>query len=187
MNQNKAHKRQVPGVNIFIAIYLLIIFALLFYLSIIQNLRTVSQWYKDDIVFFQCGYIGALGGTVYCTINLWRHASKRSPFYYVFRPIGGAVTGFISLLALKGGLLVLTSSTTDTQTAFYVYLLVAFVAGYKMVAFLEKIESVTLGKAEKDQAQTGQDSGSGHNDPEKNGPGKKSEGSTAPAPQGTQP
>lgn len=142
----------------YIAAYLLFLYALIFFLSEIHNIFDLSSssWYGADILFFECAYIGALGGTVYCTIALWRHglsavtkkkkaSTKKTTLWYIFRPIGSAATGLVSLLALKAGLIVVSTTGTDTQATdhTFIYLVIAFFAGYRMVKILEILEKVT--------------------------------------------
>ena len=149
------HERRTE--NNLVGAYLLFLFVALFFLSILHHLINMPNWYIDDLLLFQCGYIGALAGVLYCVIAFWRHHASRNwmkkwAFWFVFRPVGSAATGLISYLALKGGLLALSTSTATKPNTFYIYMVVAFIAGYKMVSFLTKIEDVILPANSKNKA-----------------------------------
>ena len=61
--------------------------------------------------------------------------------WYYLRPITSAISGFVSFLFLKAGLLVLDTATKPEQISFG-YLAIAFIAGYNVDNFMKKLEEV---------------------------------------------
>ena len=105
------------------------------------------NWYFQNSLFIKCSYLGGLGGVLYClrAIYLNKCVQKRwdedwTIWYYV-RPINSAISGFISCIFLKAGLLVLEASTIPNEKT-YGYWAIAFIAGYNVDNFLRKIEAI---------------------------------------------
>lgn len=107
----------------------------------------LPAWYLNNILYANCAYWGALGGVLYCLravyinkcyLKTW---DKDWEVWYYLRPITSTISGFISSIFLKAGLLALQASSQDKGGSFG-YLAVAFIAGYNVDNFLKKIETV---------------------------------------------
>ncbi|MHA5987809.1 hypothetical protein ACVSMR_13425 [Pseudomonas aeruginosa] len=94
-----------------------------------------------------CGAIACVGGCLYCVraVYLNKCVYKRwDPdwhIWYFLRPIASTISGAISYLFLKAGLLVLESSANSgaTEVGFFA---LAFIAGLNVDKFVTKIEDV---------------------------------------------
>ncbi|MGS6472830.1 hypothetical protein ACUS6C_04180 [Pseudomonas aeruginosa] len=94
-----------------------------------------------------CGAIACVGGCLYCVraVYLNKCVYKRwDPdwhIWYFLRPIASTISGAISYLFLKAGLLVLESSANSgaTEVGFFA---LAFIAGLNVDKFVAKIEDV---------------------------------------------
>ena len=116
-------------------------------LSIAQDFGNLPSWYTDRLLFAQCTYIGGIGGTLYClravylnrsVLNQW---DERWNVWYYLRPITSAISGIISCVFLKAGLLVLDASSGSGDTT-YGFLALAFIAGYNVDNFLKRLEEI---------------------------------------------
>lgn len=94
-----------------------------------------------------CGIFGGIGGVTYCLRGIYlnacvfdRWSNKWLPWYFI-RPIVSFICGVISCLFLQAGLIILEAhqSGSPTHLAFYA---LAFIAGYNVDRFTEKIEDV---------------------------------------------
>lgn len=132
---------------ILIIIYLICALFLLGFLSIVHFIFPVPSWYINNLVLIQCGYFGSLGGILYCLRGVYLNKSVRKNWdkdwtvWYYLRPLTSLISGFISGILLKAGLLVLDASTQSEQTFFGFYA-ISFIAGYNVDNFLKKIESL---------------------------------------------
>lgn len=94
-----------------------------------------------------CGAIAYVGGALYCfrAIYLNKCVYKRwDPdwhVWYFIRPITSTITGAVSYLFLKAGLLVLESSSNADASEIGFFAL-AFIAGFNVDKFVAKIEEV---------------------------------------------
>lgn len=134
-----------------ILIYLFGFLILLFVLSISQYVFEMPLWYLENINLFRTTYMGLLGGLLYCiravylnkcVYNRW---DKNWLIWYYLRPISSSISGLISFIFLKAGLLILSVPTNGTENSIqnsYGYLAIAFIAGYNVDNFLKKIEAV---------------------------------------------
>lgn len=98
-------------------------------------------------VWVTCICVGGIGGTLYCLRGAYYNAcvkgdwnEKWAPWYYL-RPITSAVSGAVACLFLKAGLILLESNQ-DSDSNFYAFYVLAFVAGYNVDNFLKRIEEV---------------------------------------------
>lgn len=129
-----------------IAAYLISVLILFSYLLIIHNIYEMPQWYINQLLFAKTSYIGGIGGVMYCLravyLNrcVFKRWEKEWEVWYYIRPITSTISGFISCIFLKAGLLVLEASNKDSTS--YGYLAVAFIAGYNVDNFMNKIESI---------------------------------------------
>ncbi len=113
----------------------------------LHKLLEFPQWYLDNIIFVRCASFGLIGGFIYCLRGVYLNRcvkgnwdSKWETWYYL-RPITSGISGFISLVFLKAGLLVLEADQSPEAIS-YGYLAIAFIAGYNVDNFMKKIESI---------------------------------------------
>ena len=132
-----------------IIIYLFIILIIVVALSIIHLITIVPVWYIKNLSMIQCTYIGSLAGILYCLRAIYINKAVRQNWdenwhvWYYLRPLTSGISGFISFIFLKAGLLILDASSNQTASE-YGYLAVAFIAGYNVDNFLKKLESIAL-------------------------------------------
>jgi hypothetical protein len=127
--------------------YLLIFFFALIALFIIHDIIQVPSWYINRLLFAKCAYVGGIGGILYCLRSVYLNRSLRKQWdndwevWYYLRPIASSISGFVSCIFLKAGLLVLEASN-QTDNSLYGYLAIAFIAGYNVDNFLKRLESI---------------------------------------------
>lgn len=130
-----------------IILYLLCWLFLLGFLMVSPYLYELPAWYLNKILYANCAYWGALGGVLYCLRAIYlnkcylKNWDEDWEVWYYLRPITSTITGFVSSIFLKAGLLALQASSPDKGSSFG-YLAVAFIAGYNVDNFLKKIEAV---------------------------------------------
>jgi hypothetical protein len=104
-----------------------------------------------------CFLFGSIGGIVQCFRGYYLHTALFKDWdddwnvWYYLRPIVSGILGFISLVFIKAGLFVFSSEGGSNLMA---YLAIAFIAGYNVQNFLNKLEEVsktTLGIHKKDK------------------------------------
>jgi hypothetical protein len=107
----------------------------------------MPQWYLENLLYVRCALIGVIGGILYCLravyLNKCVHKQwdKDWEVWYYLRPITSGISGFISCIFLKAGLLVLAADTQPDAIE-YGYLAIAFIAGYNVDNFMKKLEEV---------------------------------------------
>ncbi len=117
--------------------YLLACIALNYFAKDFEPLKIITQ----------CSLIGLIGGCLYCLravyINRCVHNNWNKDWHawYFLRPLASLISGGVSYLFLKAGLLVLDSSRT-TDSSEIGFFALAFVAGLNVDKFVAKIESV---------------------------------------------
>jgi hypothetical protein len=127
--------------------YLVLWLAASVFLMVWQEFIALPQWYLNHLLMAQCTLIGIIGGLMYCLRSVYLHKCKlkdwdeRWEIWYYLRPIASAISGFVSFIFLKAGLLVL-DVTSDTSKITFGYLAIAFIAGYNVENFMRKIEEV---------------------------------------------
>lgn len=132
---------------IIIIIYLLVLLLLIGTLSILHFIVEVPLWYTQNIILLQCSYFGLLGGILYCLRGIYINKAVNNEWnsdwrvWYILRPFTSLISGFVSGILLKAGLLILDATSEGNQTYFGFYS-IAFVAGYNVDNFLKKIESL---------------------------------------------
>ena len=130
-----------------IIFYLIVLLCLNAILIISPHLFELPAWYSHDILFANCAYMGLLGGILYCLRAVYlnkcvsKNWDKNWETWYYLRPITSTLSGLISSIFLKAGLLVLQASNLQGETP-YGYYAIAFVAGYNVDNFLKKIEAI---------------------------------------------
>ncbi|PZR74080.1 MAG: hypothetical protein DLM73_08960 [Chthoniobacterales bacterium] len=108
---------------------------------------TAPAWLQTNHLWFLCGVSGGFGGCLYCLRGVYLNACVRKnwdaewePWYYI-RPFASLLSGGVSCLFLKAGLLILEAGekANATQLGFYAF---AFVAGLNVDKFVAKIEDI---------------------------------------------
>ncbi|MDQ3050202.1 MAG: hypothetical protein M3Q95_04895 [Bacteroidota bacterium] len=94
-----------------------------------------------------CCLLGGVGGVLYCLRGIYLNYSVKKqwskdwlPWYFI-RPVCSVITGGISFMFLKAGLLVLEAQTETTSSNLGFYTL-AFIAGLNVDRFVSKIEDL---------------------------------------------
>ncbi len=130
-----------------IATYLVLILVGLLWLLAHTLLNQLPLELADIKVGLTCSVIGGLGGCIYCLRAIYLNACVRKswdkewmPWYYI-RPIVSIVSGGVSYLFLRAGLLILESGTRADSSDLGFYAL-AFIAGLNVDKFISKIEDI---------------------------------------------
>lgn len=103
---------------------------------------------SDLELLFQCILIGGIGGAIYCLRAVYLNACVRKnwdkewhPWYFI-RPVVSLISGGISWLFLKAGLLVLDAAQ-PADSSNLGFLALAFIAGYNVDKFMSKLEQIS--------------------------------------------
>jgi len=128
-------------------IYLLLLLCLTCFLFLVEQIVAMPSWYVDGILFVRCTVIGTLGGILYCLRAVYINKCVRKNWerewevWYFLRPIASGISGLVSCIFLKAGLLVLEAKP-NTEAISFGYLAIAFIAGYNVDNFMKKLESI---------------------------------------------
>ena len=139
--------RQGHGSLTIVGIYLLAhLAALLFQVKLIFN-NQLPPWLLDHELFYQCVLAGGFGGITYllravylnaCVLKQWD--SSWVP-WYLFRPFTSMLSGGISYIFMRAGLVVLDAQTQPDSVE-YGFFALALIAGLNVDRFLNKIEDI---------------------------------------------
>ncbi|MBC8471486.1 MAG: hypothetical protein H8D56_18650 [Planctomycetes bacterium] len=127
--------------------YLCLALFIMVFLSISHHLIDMPSWYVENILLIKCTLVGIMGGILYCLRAVYLNKCVRKEWdkdwevWYYLRPIASGISGFISYIFLKAGLLVLEADAKPDAIAFG-YLAIAFIAGYNVDNFMKKLESI---------------------------------------------
>lgn len=127
--------------------YLLACLALSIFALIAEHIIELPDWLLKNTIVVKCSFVGAIGGILYCIRAVYLNKCVRKNWdedwhiWYYLRPLASTISGFVSFIFLKAGLLVLDAAT-DQNAILFGYLAIAFIAGYNVDNFLKKIESV---------------------------------------------
>ena len=130
-----------------VIIYLLVALSVVFSLFAIEQVMEMPSWYVASIIFVRCTLVGVLGGILYCLRAIYINKCVRKTWdkdwevWYYLRPITSGISGFVSCIFLKAGLLVLEAAPKAEAISFG-YLAIAFIAGYNVDNFMKKLESI---------------------------------------------
>lgn len=130
-----------------IIIYLILFISLLVLMVVSPNFLIVPSWYVKKILFANCAYMGGIGGVLYCLRAIYLNKcvfqrwDENWCVWYYLRPIVSVISGLISCIFLKAGLLVLDAKA-DPYSVVYGYLAISFIAGYNVDNFMKKIETI---------------------------------------------
>ena len=147
-NQESKHiiEPKLNGIKI-IVIYLIIFLIVMTGGLVIINSAWLSNYLIHFKNIFNCCLIGGVGGILYSLravyLNFsWKNQwSKEWEIWYYLRPITSTISGGISFLIIKAGLLVLEANSNTDSSYFGIYVL-AFVAGLNVDVFISKIEDL---------------------------------------------
>ncbi len=130
-----------------IAIYLFVFLAGLIGLVISLLSGQFPDWTATFTLPIACGLSGGFGGVLYCLRGIYLNYSVKKQWssewypWYIIRPFASILTGGVSFLFLKAGLLVLEAQTEASSSHFGFYAL-AFIAGLNVDKFISKIEDL---------------------------------------------
>ena len=128
-----------------IIIYQLLWLIALLVLALLPKIVILPEWFTSNLLFVNCSLMGGMGGVLYCLRGIYLNKSVHKRWdkdwyvWYYLRPVTSLLSGLVSYIFLKAGLLVLDAAEGD---AHFGYLAVAFVAGYNVDKFLQKLESI---------------------------------------------
>ena len=106
----------------------------------------ISDALLRSLVYIACA--GGLGGTVYLIRSFYKKIFERSfrPdvfWWYLFRPLTGAIMGVVAYFLIVGGLLSIGSAQSpDYAKSIMLYCGIAFLAGFSFTQFADKIEGL---------------------------------------------
>jgi len=130
-----------------IIIYLVVCLLVLIGIRISNSIFEMPTWYKENILFIYCSMIGTTGGILYCFRGIYlnkclhQHWDETWNIWYYLRPITSGITGFISCIFFKAGIITLDAQEKP-DLLMYGYLALAFIAGYNVDNFLKKLETI---------------------------------------------
>ncbi|MEQ6120003.1 hypothetical protein [Reichenbachiella sp. MALMAid0571] len=125
--------------------YLIFIIISIGMIFIMPELVEMPIWYMKKVLFVNSALIGSLGGVLYCLRAVYLNKSVHKRWdedwivWYYLRPLTSLLSGLVSSIFLKAGLLTLDAVEGGST---FGYLAVAFIAGYNVDNFLKKIEDV---------------------------------------------
>jgi hypothetical protein len=126
-----------------IAIYLFVFLGGLIGLTVAMYSGALPEWVMNYKLVFTCCLCGGFGGILYCLRGVYLNYSVKKSFtrewypWYIIRPFVSILTGGVSFLFLKAGLLVLEAQSAETSTHLGFYAL-AFIAGLNVDKFVSK-------------------------------------------------
>jgi len=129
-----------------------ILYLFLFLLFLIFILYSKIRYnFPDWLVAYklpiECGIAGGFGGILYCLRAIYINKSVNKNWdddwniWYYIRPIVSIITGVVSFIFLKAGLLILEANSNVNSTNLG-YLALAFIAGLNVDKFINKIENI---------------------------------------------
>ncbi|MEJ2609556.1 MAG: hypothetical protein P8179_05560 [Candidatus Thiodiazotropha sp.] len=130
-----------------IIFYLLVILLFLLGLALWPTIYGMPEPLKEFELFYLCILAGGAGGVLYCLRAVYLNAcvqgkwSKHWETWYYLRPLVSLISGGVSYIFLKAGLLVLEAQEVESASN-YGFLALAFIAGLNVDNFIKKIESI---------------------------------------------
>jgi len=127
--------------------YLIICLALSIFVLLSHYIIELPDWILKNLLLVKCTFFGTVGGILYCLRAVYLNKCIRKSWdkewhvWYYLRPLTSTISGFVSFIFLKAGLLVL-EATPEPDAIPYGYLAIAFIAGYNVDNFMRKIESI---------------------------------------------
>lgn len=130
-----------------IIVYLIVWLLAVIGIALSNSIFTMPAWYLEKLIFIYCALAGAAGGILYCLRAIYINKCVNKKWdetwyvWYYLRPITSGISGFISCIFLKAGLMVL-EATQDPNATMYGFYALAFIAGYNVDNFLKKLETI---------------------------------------------
>lgn len=130
-----------------IAIYLFLFLSVLMGATVALFSGFLPQWIIQNQLIFICALCGGFGGILYCLRGVYLNYSIKKSWskewypWYIIRPFVSILSGGVSFLFLKAGLLVLEAQSNNNSTHLGFYAL-AFIAGLNVDKFISKIEDI---------------------------------------------
>jgi len=131
---------------IFVITYLLVLLAV--YVMFGYKLLYSTIFPKEDFnLLFECICIGGIGGILYCLRGVYLNFCVKKNWdndwivWYIVRPIVSLISGGVSFLFLKAGLLVLEAKK-EIDSSNLGFFALAFIAGLNVDKFIAKIEEL---------------------------------------------
>lgn len=128
--------------------YLLVVLLLVLFGLVLPVTPYAPSWLANIGLPYQCALIGVVGGVIYCLRAVYVNGCAKkqwdaewAPWYYI-RPIVSLISGGVSWLFLKAGLLVLDATQVNASSDLG-FLALAFIAGYNVDKFLTKLEQLS--------------------------------------------
>jgi len=132
---------------ILIVLYLVALLSLVIYSLGAMALGWLPQPYEALRIPLMCAMLGGGGGCLYCLRAVYLNKCVHNRWsthwhtWYFVRPITSFVSGGVSYLFLKAGLLILESDSRHNASEMGFFAL-AFIAGLNVDKFLAKIEDI---------------------------------------------
>lgn len=110
-------------------------------------LGNLPEWATHYVLAIQCVLTAAVGGVIYCLRAVYVNKCVRKNWdqdwetWYYLRPITSSISGFVAYIFLKAGLITLAASQ-QTDYGNFGFLAFAFIAGFNVDKFVQKIEEV---------------------------------------------
>jgi hypothetical protein len=107
----------------------------------------IPTWVQTNQIPITCAICGGFGGNLYCLRAIYLNYCVKKTWdplwyaWYVIRPIVSMISGGVSCLFLKAGLLVLEAQP-NTDSSYHGYHALAFIAGLNVDKFISKIEDI---------------------------------------------
>jgi len=130
-----------------VIIYLVIVLVVLLSMAMYPVAYGMPSSFEKFELFYLCILSGGVGGILYCLRAVYLNAcvrgewSKNWEVWYFIRPLVSLISGGVSYIFLKAGLLVLEAQEIDGSSS-YGFLALAFIAGLNVDNFVKKIESI---------------------------------------------
>jgi H+/Cl- antiporter ClcA len=143
--------------------YLIILLCLIAVGLLFVNSNLLLEEFSQYKYQINCILIGGIGGILYnlraiyinkCVYKNW---DKEWEIWYYIRPVTSMISGGVSLIIIKAGLLVMESTFTQDASYYGIYAL-AFIAGLNVDRFLSKIEDLAKAAWSIDKSRSSQNS-----------------------------
>ena len=145
--EKNEHEKKTSLNIIYIIVYLGCLLAVIILIYFLMIMGKAPKLFIHNKLLTMCVLTGITGGLLYAFRAIYTHRCKdndwnnRYVIWYYLRPLISSITGGISWLLLKAGIVLLSASPTDSS-AIYGYLAFALIAGYNVEHFLEKFEDI---------------------------------------------
>ena len=110
-------------------------------------LGNLPGWATHYVLAIQCVLIAAVAGVIYCLRAVYVNKCVRKNWdqdweiWYYLRPLTSSISGFVAYIFSKAGLIIFEASQ-QTDSGNFGFLAFAFIAGFNVDKFVQKIEEV---------------------------------------------